>query len=350
MRSQVFLAALFLMLPVAAIAAADNFKDPLELPAARISTATSTQLSAVTLAGSRLIAVGINGLIITSDDNGKTWQQATVPSSSDLVAVQFLTPLKGWAVGHDGIVLHSEDGGSSWTRQFDGRMAKTILMAHFQVLKDQGDPDADRLLSGVALNYGDGPEQALLDVWFWNENEGFVVGSFGTLFATHDGGKSWESWMERVDADDFFHFNAIRGIGSDIFIASEQGTVFKLDRQSQRFVPRETGYNGSLFNLSGKDSTVIAFGLRGAAYRSMDAGETWNKLPVAPGGTVSDNIVEDDRILAVTRSGQLIASLDQGESFRVIPVSRPMLFMGLAIAGDTVTIVGLSGVREVSLK
>lgn len=350
MRAHDFLAAL-LLLPLSAIAAVtDNFKDPLELPAAKVAMATSTQLSAVTLAGSRLVAVGVNGLIITSDDSGKTWQQSTVPSSSDLIAVQFPTPLKGWAVGHDGIVLHTEDGGSSWTHQFDGRMAKAMLLAHLRTIKDEGNPDADRLLSGVALNYGDGPEQALLDLWFWNANEGFVVGSFGTLFATHDGGKSWESWMERVDADDFFHFNAIRGIGDDIFIASEQGTVFKLDRELQRFVPKATGYNGSLFNLSGKDSTVVAFGLRGAAYRSTDGGEHWQKLPVAPGGTVSDNVVENGRILAVTRSGQLIASLDQGQSFKVIPVSRPMLFMGLAAVGDNVTIVGLNGVQEVSLK
>jgi photosystem II stability/assembly factor-like uncharacterized protein len=333
-----------------AATAPDTFKDPLQLAAPINTLATSSQLSGVAVAGKRLIAVGVNGLIIASDDDAKTWKQMSAPVSSDLTAVYFATAQQGWAVGQDGVVLHSADGGNSWTKQFDGLMAKEQLTAHFKKLAAAGDPVGDRMLPNVDLNYADGPEQALLDVWFDDALNGYVVGSFGSLFATHDGGKSWESMIENVDTDQLYHYNAIRRIGGSLFIASEQGMVFKFDPQSGHFVQKNTGYAGSFFSLAGDGNTVVAFGLRGAAYRSADAGENWEVLPSASGGSVSASLYQAGRLLVVTRNGLLVTSSDQGSSFKPLPVPRPMMLTCVVEANNVITVVGTRGVQRIGLQ
>lgn len=330
------------------------FIDPLQAAAAPVNSlesASSGQLSGIARAGTRLVAVGLRGLIMLSDDQGTTWRQVEVPVSSDLLAVQFVGPAKGWVVGQDGVVLHSDDGGEHWARQFDGNAAHDLAVAHFQTKVQAGDPTAEQSLSDVELNYGNGPEQALLDLWFEDEQHGFVVGSFGTLFATDDGGTTWQCWMDRVESPMLLHLNAIRGIGSTVYIASEQGFVFKLDRQQQRFLAHETGYPGSFFSLAGFGNTVVAFGLLGNAWHSIDGGDSWKKVETGTQGSFTSTLaLEDGRLLALTRTGQLLASTDQGRSYAALAIPRPMLLTGLAVTGDTATLVGLGGVQTASLQ
>lgn len=352
MRYLIILAAACSLSFAPAKAAPDIFKDPLDVPSSPTRLTTTTQLSAVTLAGKRLVAVGIRGLIITSDDNGASWVQRQSPVSSDLLAVHFPNQHQGWAVGHDGVILHSADKGQSWTRQFDGRVAATQLHAHFAALAASGDAGAKRLQEEMKLNYADGPEQALLDVWFSDALNGFVCGSFGTILATNDGGKTWQSWIERVESASLLHLNTLRGIGSDIYIGSEKGIVFKLDRARQRFVPLQTGYAGSFFSLAGQGATVVAGGLRGSAYRSGDAGKSWTKIETGLLGAVTAaDSPGAGRVLLVSQGGDLLLSTDGGLSFKPQPVTRPSLFSGVVqAANNKVVLVGLRGVQQAGIK
>lgn len=333
------------------VAWAAEFLDPLDVPASPVSRPAAAHLVSVAYAGERLIAVGVRGLIAASEDKGRTWVQIPAPVSSDLVAVHFPDPSRGWAVGHDGVVLHTEDGGRIWRKQYDGRAAAEDLIKHFRTRAESGDENAQRLLPEIELNYAKGPEQALLGVWFEDRNRGYVVGSFGTLLATSDGGRTWQSWIERVDVDFLAHYNAITRIGNDVYIASEQGIVLKLDREQQRFVALDTGYEGSFFALAGDGDTVIAFGLRGRAYRSTDAGARWAALDTSGSGSFSHAAaLGDGKVIAVMRNGRAILTKDLGNSFEDLPVARPMLFMGAAALGNSVVIVGSSGVTEASVQ
>src|SRR3990167_4829659 len=51
-----------------------EFKDPLDVPARLVEGLNKRPIQAVVKVDSRLVAVGARGLMITSDDNGDTWQ------------------------------------------------------------------------------------------------------------------------------------------------------------------------------------------------------------------------------------------------------------------------------------
>lgn len=329
-----------------------DFTDPLDRPASTIGNPTSAHLNSVTTAGERLIAVGARGLIIVSDDAGATWTQAPSPVSSDLLGVHFPTAKQGWVVGHDGVILHSADGGASWVKQFDGNAARKMLTEHFETLAAAGDETAAIFQDGVKLNYQDGPEQALMGVWFSDENNGIVVGTFGTLLATHDGGKTWESWMERSDNPEFLHYMAISGSGDQIYIASERGVVFKLDPQAQRFERLETGYTGSFFSIKVTPTTLVAAGLRGTAFKSMDGGTTWQPLPTGINVALSDvQSLPDGRFLLAGVDGKVVISDVTVSSFKPLTASRPGRFTSLTgLKNGKAVSVGFSGVREVTVQ
>lgn len=326
-----------------------GYRDPLDAPSVMTRRATSALMLAVTRAGSRLVAVGELGRILFSDDEGQSWRQVSAPVSVNLVAVHFPTPRDGWAVGHGGVVLHSGDGGESWTRQLDGRGAATLLNDHYGRRRDGGDGGAERYLKAVELNYQNGPELPMLGVWFRNGEEGFVVGAFGMILKTSDGGRSWTPWLDRIDQEGDPHLMAVAAVGGRVFITGETGRVWRLNEAAGRFEATQTPYAGTLFGIVGRGDRVVAFGLRAHAVSSGDGGEHWSDVPLPD---LSDSInaaasLGDGRLVLVTQGGRLLVERAGGAGFAAQEAARPTLLTGIAPVGqDDVVLTGMSGVMR----
>lgn len=354
------------ILALPCMATTSAFHDVLDTPAMKSPLAAKSLLTSVTLAGKRLVCVGRRGHILYSDDQGKNWAQAYVPVSSDLTAVHFPSSQKGWAVGHDGVVLKSEDGGATWSKQFDGRAAAQVMVSHYKASKECSschepvkNPSTAKpvgtnacLMDDMKRYVDQGADKPFLDVWFENENEGFVVGAFNNIFRTTDGGKSWDPWFGRISNPKRFHLFGVRGIGQDLFITGEQGMVWKLDRKAGRFLQAQTPYSGTLFGITGKTNNVIAFGLRGNAFRSQNGGASWQKvetgIPVSVNGAT---VMEDGRIVLVGQGGQVAISSDEGGSFKPVKVDRVTSLATVAAPDkDTLVLAGFNGVWVQTIK
>ncbi|AYC33494.1 hypothetical protein D3880_14495 [Pseudomonas cavernae] len=288
--------------------------------------AVNSLLLGVTHAGKRLVAVGDRGHILYSDDDGKTWSQAKVPTRQMLTAVNFVDDKKGWAVGHDAQILATQDGGATWTQQF------------VDIEREEGAP--------------------FLDVMFTDENNGFVVGSYGALYATTDGGQHWEDVSDRLDNPDGYHLNAIANIkGSGLFIVGEAGSMFRSSDGGQTWETLKGPYEGSLFGVLGTSqaNTVLAFGLRGNLYRSTDFGSTWQQiaLTAASGalefGLSGGSLLKDGSIVLVGHGGSVLKSTDDGRSFGLVN-RADRLSLSAVTAGDNgnLILVGQAGVQVAS--
>lgn len=337
-------------------AAADKgWRDVLDTPAIKSPLASRALLNGLASAGSRIVAVGQRGHIVYSDDAGRNWQQAQVPVSSDLVAVTFPDATNGWAVGHDGVVLQTTDAGQTWTRQLDGRQVGELMVRHYAREADAlsaNDPKRAAALLEEARRFEvQGAENPLLDVWFRDASHGFVVGAFGLVLRTADGGGHWEPWLHAVDNPKGLHLYAVRGISSDVYIAGEQGLLLKLDRGDTRFRALETPYKGTLFGVTGNARVVVAHGLRGTVLRSADGGRSWQQIPTGlQVGLTASTQAADGRIVIVSQAGHVLASSDDGASFTAAPVERavPAAAVATSAAGKLV-IAGPRGAQSLSL-
>jgi photosystem II stability/assembly factor-like uncharacterized protein len=323
------------------------FKSPLEAPATNSNLNLSSPLLGVAFTGKRIVVVGLRGCILLSDDEGKNWLPAQVPVSTDLVSVCFPVPDKGWAVGHGGVVLHSADGGTTWSKQLDGTQASQQAIAYYQA-RSNTLANAQECLERERSLAQDGETQPFMDVFFADENHGYVVGTFNRIFRTEDGGKTWVPMMDRVDNTAELHFYGVKGRAGQLYLTGEQGKVWRLDDSSERFAQLDTPYNGTFFGLLlPGENTLLAYGMRGSLYRSADRGSSWEKVnSSAQGGITSAVTLPGGRILIADQLGGIAQSSDEGRHFDALKMVNKMPYFGASVISDhKVALVGALGVH-----
>ncbi len=321
-----------------------GFEDPLAVAALPNVAASRGPLIGVASVGNRVVAVGQRGVVVVSEDGGKTWKQAKVPVRSDLLAVHFPTEREGWAVGHGGAVIHTSDGGLTWTKQLDGHDVSRLILEYYgKADAADGSQFVEREKSLSEF----GGTQPFMAVHFEDAQRGYVVGTFNRILRTEDGGKTWTPLGHRVENPDELHFYGIAAGKSGLFIVGEQGMVWMHDKAADRFVARPTGYEGTLFGVVVGDRVLVAHGMRGSIYRSGDLGASWQRVKIPGHAGVSGGLqLADGRIVLTNLAGGLLLGDSTGEHFETYRASGAMSYFGVAPLDDKgIVLVGAEGVR-----
>jgi photosystem II stability/assembly factor-like uncharacterized protein len=239
-------------------------------------------------ADSRAVAVGERGQVFLSESRRDWRQVADVPTRANLTAVTAVGD-QVWAVGHDGTILHSADGGQRWTMQ----------------RSDPWQPPSDD------MEFDPRQGVPLLDILMLDSQNGFAVGAYTMMLRTRDGGQTWsevnvsgdsdnsdeadptaattqasdDSWtfdeadLELEEESDP-HLNAIARTGDgSLFVVAERGAAFRSRDGGETWQRLQLPYEGSMFGVIGYDAQrVLAFGMRGNAFESADLGDNWNAL------------------------------------------------------------------------
>ncbi len=308
-----------------------QWQDPLQTPAMKTEKAVSSLLLDVVDTGKSLVAVGERGHVILSKDDGYSWAQADVPVISTLTSVYFVDTQTGWAVGHDAVVLKTQDGGLSWKKQFDGFDANSMLLQQAKQVKAHleselskasvvGNParislaeeeleNATFVLEDAQIDFEDKSTKPLLDVWFKNKNEGFVVGAYGMIFKTTNGGDNWLDWSSHVENPDRFHLNAITSTAENrLMIVGEAGIMLRTNNGGDKWEQMFSPYDGSFFGITSlsKQGVQLAYGLRGNLARSDNFGSSWKLM---------DTKTEQSLIGATDRLGRVAYVVGNGGAF-----------------------------------
>ena len=113
-----------------------------------------------------------------------------------------------------------------------------------------------------------------------------------------------------------------------------------------------TPYAGTFFGLVvAEPGILLAFGMRGAVYRSPDDGATWQKVAMSTvAGITAGAALPDGRIVLVDQGGAIHVSLDGGKTFLATRLNRPVPFNGVAPGSNGILILtGATGVYGVPL-
>ncbi len=239
-------------------------------------------------AGKRLVAVGDRGLVLLSDDDGKSYRQArAVPTRVTLTSVSFADATHGWAAGHWGTILRTDDGGESWTLQRDDR-------------------DND---------------QPLHTIWFKDGAHGIAAGLFSLLLTTDDGGKSWvpgklpvAPGAKRADLNLFRLFPDRQG---NVLLAGEQGSVYRSADLGHSWQLLATGNKGTLWaGVVLDDGTIVVGGIQGKLLRSSDGGQHWAAIDSGTKSSITELIeLPGGQVQGVALDGVSLLSADRGLSF-----------------------------------
>jgi photosystem II stability/assembly factor-like uncharacterized protein len=219
---------------------------------------TMLALTAVSAAGpEHAFAVGSAGVLLATSDGGHTWQRQTSGTQNHLLDVQALNPADAYVVGAFGTMLSTTDGGRSWVKH---SLPWNDLIP--TIIKNAG-PVAPNLNS----------------VFFVSKTEGWVVGEFGLILHTEDGGKTWVSQRYGSDLPQLaaIAFNGpLKG-----FAAGQEGALLRTTDGGQHWIPVDIGTKHGLYALSLEGSRGIVAG-NGVVFLTDDDGSTWRPMKSAP--------------------------------------------------------------------
>jgi photosystem II stability/assembly factor-like uncharacterized protein len=189
----------------------------------------------ITTAGSAMVAVGEQGVILRSAD-GKDWQQSPSPTDVMLTRVIFTDANHGWVLGYDASILQTVDGGKTW-----------------------------------GLQHRDPKGRALYALLFLDAQKGIAVGAYGQMLETLDGGKTWtaqDSDLTRLG----MHLNVLMKLSDgSFFIAGERGLMARSKDGGASWKTLNSPYAGSFFGaVEQGQKGLLVYGMRGNVFVAAD--------------------------------------------------------------------------------
>ncbi len=224
------------------------------------------------LSKDRAFVVGYGGKILETTNGGSSWDVRPSGTDSALYGIKMVDEKQGWIVGQEGLVLHTADGGKTWQRQESNASFKD----------SDGTPKRAYLFSLDALD----------------ANTAWAVGDRSILISTTDGGKTWTSRKVKMEldtsggeslaaADPIFY--AIKFIDAQhgwivgefgkIMFTSDGGQTWR--EQEKTLMSAESGFFDlldlpTMFGVHASDQqNVVTVGLDGHVARTSDGGQLW---------------------------------------------------------------------------
>ncbi len=319
--------------------------EALDTPAIPVRVPDKVVLIALANAGGRILAAGEHGVIIYSDDNGKTWRQASVPVDLTLTSLAFATPQIGWAAGHYGVILHTTDGGATWRLQLDGIQANQLTQEAAEAAQADHDtsPAAPLAELRAARFMAGGPDKPFLSVLAQSTSRVTVFGAYRMVMHSDDGGKTWTDWSLRIGDRLSHNLYDAATIGDKICIAGESGNVYCGTGATFPAVT-SPGPATLLGILPTGDGGMLGFGVAGLADRSADGGQSWTSLSLgAQSNLTCGRVLKSGAILIGGEDGSLYLSADHGKNFHALSQSEPMAIFDLTQAPNGDILVAGSG-------
>lgn len=339
------------------------------LPVLKSELVEESLLLDVAQRGERLLVVGEQGHILYSDDGGQTWAQADVPVSLTITSVAFAGPGQAWATAHDGYLLNSADDGATWQVKLSGSdVARLSVGALEERVESQraavedATPETredlewaleDTLfaLEEAAAAVEDGMTSPMLTVWFANASDGYALGAYGVFLRTSDGGKTWVMDSNRLDNPDKYHLYGIaRSSAGTLLVAGEAGTLLRSLDDGESWERIEAIYAGSFFGaVAASDGSLLVFGLRGNVFRSTDEGASWVSVDTGDQRTLMCGTAgENGSVVLAGAAGAVLFSSDAGESFDLIDTEGGRVYSGIATPTEgKILLVGFGGISVI---
>jgi photosystem II stability/assembly factor-like uncharacterized protein len=245
--------------------------------------------------------------IIRSEDGGKTWQHAALPSgiAVDVSAIVSMGGMNAFAVGSGANVWHSEDGTASSASGFGGAVLST----------DDGGQNWKR----VALQSGSARD--LQSIAFVSDKTGIAVGAGGSILRTDDRGANWIRATLPAGPNLGFEVIAIAD-GDHAIVTSDDGVILWTQDGARSFERSvlPAGIETDTFRavaLTGS-TNGIAIGARANILRTEDRGKSWQEVRAQPNAEADLNAVKFVNALTgitVGQAGTILRTDDGGKSW-----------------------------------
>ena len=245
-------------------------------------------------AASAVFALGRDGALDKSTDGGRTWSSGSVSTSDDVIDVAFPTDQIGYALDSSGTLLKTNNGGTSWSILNTGtsRTPRAVVAVDSRVILLIGPRGIRRSTDGgesFSAITGELVNKAIL---FRASASGkkVVAGGSNILLGSTNSGKTWKK-LARPSKTGLAD-GAL--IGKTLWVLDVAGRVWKTTDDGKKWTEL-LGVGGShglalSFSTTKTGNVMLAgFGRSPGGYvlHTSDSGKTWRPQLVSPTSLIS---------------------------------------------------------------
>ncbi len=277
------------------------------------------------LPSGRAVVVGDKGVVMVSDDQGKTWARRQLRQGvryDNLYSVAFAPDgASGWAVGDNGAIFRTTDRGATWTEQKAPANSALMTVAVIDAQKACAAGDHGNIVcttdGGATWNlHNVGGDIGIFDLTFTDANNGWAVGEFQTVLHSSDGGASWKIALggDRMKASDPYFAIAFGG-GHDGLALGLSGTALQTSDGGVTWKPIRLAIAQSSFyavaTVPARADSYYAAGENGVA--ALLAGGQLSQVQSGTSNAIAALAFSDHFAMAVGLYGTLLLSDDGGQ-------------------------------------
>ncbi len=225
-------------------------------------------------------AVGDSGLVLSSVDGGKTWNQNSLNSSKSLSDVYIFPTGKTLIVGDSSSLYFSP--------KFLDSLQTIPIEKGYTLFKIKFLDDYTGFITGnkglilKTVNGGvnwfkvnTNSDEVIFDLSFFDTRRGFAVGWNGTILTTNNGGESWNKSGDAI-TDNYLKSIDLTKDGYGLIVGGD-GTVLRTTDFGKSWEKTKLNSAGGFQKVKFiSDNNSIIIGSRGTILISKDKGETWD--------------------------------------------------------------------------
>ncbi len=267
-------------------------------------------VSPFTVGSGVFVAVGDNGNIVRSTDNGTTWDNATSPTANDLNGIAYGNNItQNWhkgnyvAVGSSGNIVKSADS--------------TNCKTNWSGSNSGVSPQDEGVICDIGSSFDNKTSpttSGLIRVTFGN-NTFVAVGGSGTIVRSDAGGSynfhnliSFDNVTSPITSN-------LRGItfGNNIFVAvGRYGYILRSSDNGTSFDNATSPTANTLKRITFGNNTFVAVGNEGNIVRSTDNGLSFDNATSPTANDLYDVVFGNNTFVAVGNEGNILRSTDDG--------------------------------------
>lgn len=271
------------------------------------------------LSESEGFVVGRGGTLMRTSDGGDSWLQATVPVDVYFIKMVFSGASNGWVLGkgdyyYGGRVFATTDGGMNWVEQT------------------------------LPTTYGN-----VQDIFFLDNQNGWIVGENGLVFRTSNGGSTWQDKSITGGDVPSFYFVSFSSLTQGIALGRSSYyygfAIAQTTDGGDNWLVQYSGLQNSMYGADRIDnSTVVTVGDQGLVLKTSDEGKSW----FFPMGLPSENLAAVDFYdplwgMAAGESGSIIQTDDGGSTWTEILTGYSIPLRSIQILNQNAIYAGGSG-------
>ena len=237
------------------------------------------------------------------------------------------SPTTAYLLCGQGMVYATTDGGGHWAMQKLGATPALRGAASATMTDEQKEQ----------LVMGSTPD--LHAIAFRDDAHGFVVGNAGTIFATDDGGKTWQTRLnDKKQPFTTEHLLAIQTIGNLAWASGFDGIILHSIDGGRTWEKQDSGTTMAIEGLYFLNPNLgWAVGWSGTILLTTDGGKKWQSITTAAATwSLTSVYFRDERNgWAVGFAGELLASHDGGLTWQALksPVQSSLSSLAIDKAG-----------------